>query len=133
MGCKKSNPVWKEFYMKKMNLSGLSTWQPRRPAAGLKRRIFASQPITPEHKSFWNLLVPAAACMVLSMFALNPGNTLAPLSHHLMGSLTLSNLSYSAFNSGDSQNAQNHLASLTFEWTNRSGLSSPIGFTSSTN
>ena len=116
-----------------MKLTGLSTWKLRQPAAGLRRRIFAARPVAPEHKYFWNLLVPAAACMMLTLLVLNSSNVLSPASHSLAGSLNLSNLSYSAFGSGGSQNAQNHMDSLTFAWTNRSGLSSPIGFTSSTN
>jgi len=75
------------------------------------------------------------ACLVLSLAVLNSGSSLTPtnLKHHLMGDLVLSNLSYSAFASGGAQTAQNHLDSLTFDWTNRSVLTSPIGFTSSTN
>ena len=113
----------------------MSTWQPRRPSAGLKDQIFARRATTPEDRSFWNLLVPAMACLVLSLAVLNSGSSLTPtnLKHHLMGDLVLSNLSYSAFASGGAQTAQNHLDSLTFDWTNRSVLTSPIGFTSSTN
>jgi len=116
-------------------LTGLTTWQPRRPAAGLKRRIFAARPATPEDKSFWNLLVPAMACLVFSLGIMNPGGGFSPASlrHHLLGDLVLSNLSYSAFASGGGQTPQNHLDSLTFDWTNRSVLTSPIGFTSLTN
>jgi len=117
------------------SLSGLSTWKPRPPAGGLKRRIFSARPATPEEKSFWNLLAPAMACMVLSLLVLNSGGPLMPggLKHHLIGDLVLSNLSYSAYASSGAQTPQNHLDSLTFDWTNHSGLASPIGFTSSTN
>ena len=116
-----------------MNLTVLPAWKPRPPAAGLRDRIFTARPATPEDRSFWNLLVPAAACMVLSLLALNSGNALLPLHHNLMGNLVLSNLSYSADASGGAQNVQNHVDSLTFESTNRSGFGSPVGFTSSTN
>jgi ABC-type uncharacterized transport system permease subunit len=114
----------------------LSAWSPRRPAAGLKARIFARHRAPAlEERSFWNLLVPALACLMLSLAVLNPSTFLSPASlrHHLMGDLVLSNLSYSAFASGSAQAPQNHLDSLTFDWTNRSLLASPIGFTSSTN
>ena len=117
-------------------MTGLTTWQPRRPAAGLKHRIFAQRAAAaPEHRSFWNLLVPAMACAMFSLAVLNPNGSLTPssLKHHLMGDLVLSNLSYSAFASSGQQNPQNHLDFLTFDWTNRSVLTSPIGFTSSTN
>jgi hypothetical protein len=114
----------------------LSAWQPRRPAPGLKARIFTShRRPAPEERSFWNLLVPALACVILSLGVLNPNTLLSPasLKHHLMGNLVLSNLSYSAYASSAEQTPQNHLDSLTFDWTNRSLLASPIGFTSSTN
>ena len=116
-------------------LTGWSAWKPRPPAAALKQRIFRAQPAAPEDRSFWNLLVPAMACAMLSLLVLNSGNALTAgsLKRHLMGDLVLSNLSYSAYASGGSQTAQNHLDSLTFDWTNRSVLTSPIGFTSSTN
>jgi len=112
----------------------MSAWQPRRPAAALKSRIFTKRRVAPEERSFWNLLVPAMACAMLTLAVLN-SNSLSPasLKHHLMGDLVLSNLSYSAFASGGDQAPQNHLDSLTFDWTNRSLLASPIGFTSSTN
>ena len=110
----------------------MSAWKPRRPSAALKQRIFTARPATPEHKSFWNLLAPATACMALSLLALNSGNGLT-LVHHPLGGQLLNNLNYSAFASGSAQTPQNHMDSLTFEWTNRSVLSSPIGFTSLTN
>jgi hypothetical protein len=113
----------------------LPAWKPRQPSAGLKERIFAARPSAPEARSFWNLLVPAMACMMLSLLVLNSSSPLAPgrLSHNSMGNLVLSNLSYSAYAAGGAQDPQNHLDSVTFDWTNHSGLTSPIGFTSSTN
>jgi hypothetical protein len=110
-------------------------WKPRQPAAGLKARIFAARRPAPEEKSFWNLLAPVTACMVLSLLVLNSGNNLAPagLKATLMADLILSNQNYSAYASGGSQNPQNHLDSLTFESTNRSVSTTFVGFTPSTN
>ena len=73
--------------------------------------------------------------MVLSLLVLNSGSNLAPVSlkQTLMADLILSNQNYSAYASGGSQNPQNHLASLTFEWTNRSASTTLTGFTQSTN
>lgn len=123
--------------MKKTNLptNPLSAWKLRPPAAGLKRRIFAAHPPVLEEKPFWNLLAPVTACAVLTLLALNSGNNLAPsgIKQNLMSGLILSNQSYSAYASGGSQNPQNHMASVTFDWTNQSASTSPIGFTSSTN
>ena len=116
-----------------MNLTVLSSWKPRPPGAGLKARIFAERALAPEHKSLSNLLVPAAACLMLTLWVMNSGSPLSASNHGLIGSLSLSNLSYSAFGTGGSQNAQNHMDSLTFASTNRGAFSSPVGFTSTTN
>jgi hypothetical protein len=73
--------------------------------------------------------------MVLSLLVLNSSSSLSParLNHGPVRNLVLSNLSFSAFTAGSAQDPQNHLESLTFDWTNHSGLTSPMGFTSSTN
>jgi hypothetical protein len=73
--------------------------------------------------------------MVLSLLVLNSSSSLSPaqLNRSQRGNLVLSNLSYSAYTAGSDQDPQNHLESLTFDWTNHSGLPSPMGFTSSTN
>jgi hypothetical protein len=75
------------------------------------------------------------ACMMLSLLVFNSTNwpTPARLNHNRVGYLGLSNLSYSADSAASAQNPQNHVDSLTFDWTNHGGLISPMGFTSSTN
>jgi len=116
-------------------LTPWSAWKPRPPAAGLKERIFDARPSAPAHKAGWDLLAPAMACVLLSLLILNANNALAPagLRRNLVADLVLSNQSYSAYAAGGPQSQQNHLDFLTFDWTNRSGLGSPVGFTSSTN
>lgn len=111
----------------------LPAWKPRPPASGLKQRIFAARRAEPEHK--FHLLVPAMACMVLSLLMLNAGGGLAPagLKHSLMADMILSNQNYSACAAADSQNPQNHLDSLSFGWTNQSASTTFIGFTPLTN
>jgi hypothetical protein len=47
--------------------------------------------------------------------------------------MILSNQNYAAYASGDGQTPQNHLAAVTFDWTNRSGFNSSISFTPTTN
>ena len=121
--------------MKKMNhpMPLLPAWQPRPPASGLKQRIFTARRSEPEHKL--HLLVPAMACMVLSLVVLNSNGSLAPagLKHSLMADMILSNQNYSACAAADSQNPQNHLESLSFGWTNHSASTTFTGFTQSTN
>jgi hypothetical protein len=50
-----------------------------------------------------------------------------------MMAMVLSNQSYAAYASGGQQTAQNHLAAVTFDSTNRSTFGSIIGFTPTTN
>ena len=123
--------------MNKLNhpLPQLPAWKPRPPAAGLKERIFAVRPSAPEEKSRWHLLVPAMACLLVSLLVLNSNNSLAParLNPNRLGNLCLSNLSCSAYAIGGTQDRQNHLDSVTIDWTNHSGLPFPMSFKSSTN
>ena len=48
-------------------------------------------------------------------------------------SLIMSNQSCAAYASGAAQSAQNHLATVTFDWTNHSEIKSIIGFKPTTN
>ena len=111
----------------------LPAWKPRPPGAALKQRIFTARRAEPQEK--FHLLVPALACMVLSLLVLNSSGSFGPasLKHTLTADLVLSNQDYSAYAAGGSQNPENHLASLTFEWTNQSASTTSMGFTSSTN
>ena len=110
----------------------LRSWRPRRPTARLKRRIFSSNPdsVAPSARWFWGCLAPAAACALFTMMALDSGTGLTerPLISNI-----LSNQNYAAYASGDGQIPQNHLAAVTFDWTNRSGFNSSISFTPTTN
>jgi hypothetical protein len=47
--------------------------------------------------------------------------------------MAMSNQNTAAYASGNGQVLQNHWASVTFDWTNRSVFNSSIGFTPSTN
>ncbi len=117
-----------------MNLpeTQLRSWRPRRPSAALKTRIFADTTETgvPSARWFWGCLAPAAACALLTLMAFNSSNNLAQ--KPLMGAV-LSNENYAAYASGGDQTPQNHLAAVTFDWTNRSGFNSSISFTPTTN
>src|SRR5208282_4178378 len=119
--------------MKETNLleTQLRSWQPRRPSAGLKRRIFSAQPGTPAAAVFLGWLAPVTACALLTLLIFNSGNGLPAVSssHGTMVAMILSNQNYAAYASDGSQNVQNRLATVTFDWTNRGASTSSIRFT----
>jgi hypothetical protein len=119
--------------MKEMNLpeTQLRSWQPRRPSAGLKRRVFSAQPGTPSVATLLGWLAPVTACALLTLLVFNPGNGL-PVgsgSHGAMMAMVLSNQNYAAYASDGPQNVQNRLSSVTFDWTNTGNSTSSIRFT----
>ena len=59
--------------MKEMNENQLLSWRPRRPSAGLKRRIlrFAGEAEVPTARWLWSCLAPTMACTLLTLMALN--------------------------------------------------------------
>ena len=118
-----------------MTEAQLRSWRPRRPAAGLKEKILnlaaATPGTTPAAAWWWRALAPAMACLLFTLMAFNhEGGGLG--AQPMMG-LVLSNQSYAAYASGASQPAQNHLAGVTFDWTNHSEIKSIIGFKPTTN
>ena len=122
--------------MKELNMTEtqLLSWRPRRPASGLKEKIFTAptNPTTAQAAAwFWGALAPAAACALLTLMGFNHGN--AGLEGKPMMALALSNQSYTAYDSENTQTAQNHLATVTFDSTNRNGFRSIIAFTPTTN
>jgi hypothetical protein len=120
--------------MKEMNLpeTQLRSWQPRRPSAGLKRRIFSAQPGTPPTAvTLLGWLAPVTACAVLTLLVFNPASSLPGSSagRGAVMAMVLSNQNYAAYASDGSQNVQNRLASATFDWTNRGSSTPSIRFT----
>ena len=119
--------------MKEMNEKQLLSWQPRRPSAGLKRRILAmaSGAEVPTARWLWSCVAPTMACALLTLMALNrDGNGLK--ADIPVGSI-MSNQDSAAFAAGGVQSKENHLAALTFGWTNGSVFRSSIRFTPTTN
>ena len=114
-----------------MTEAQLRSWQPRRPAAGLKRKIFAAKATAPAATWLWGALAPAAACILLTLTAFNHGSD--GFSSKPVMVMVLSNQNGSTSMADESQIAQNHLATVTFDWTNRSGFKSITGFTPTTN
>jgi hypothetical protein len=119
--------------MKEMNLpeTPLPSWRPRRPSAGLKRRIFSAQPATPTATAWLGWLAPATACALLTLLVFNSGNGLpaGSGSHGTMMAMILSNQNYAAFAPDGPQNVQNRLPTVTFDWTNSGVSTSSMGFT----
>lgn len=115
-----------------MDETQLSSWRPRRPSAGLKRRIFGfSRGSSAAAKWLVGTLAPTTACLALTLLMLNSGNGIIrpkPLATFVLG-----NQGAAAYASEDAQVAQNHLAGVTFEWTNHTGLQSSIRFAPTTN
>jgi len=116
-----------------MNLpeTQLRSWQPRRPSAGLKRRIFSARPDTPAPAAFLGWLAPVTACALLTLLVFNPASNLpgSSTSRGAMMGMVMSNQNYAAYASDGSQNVQNRLAGVTFDSTNRGSLPSTIRFT----
>jgi len=116
-----------------MNLpeTQLRSWQPRRPSAGLKRRIFSAQPGTPTAAAFLGWLAPVTACALLTLLVFNPANSLpsSSTSRGAMIAMVLSNQNYAAYAPDGSQNVQNRLSSVTLDWTNRGVSTSTIRLT----
>ena len=116
-----------------MNLpeTQLRSWQPRHPSAGLKRRIFSARPGVPASTAFLGWLAPVTACALLTLLVFNPGNGLhaGPANQGTVLAMMLSNQNYAAYASDGSQNVQNRLATVTFDWTNSGTSTSSVGFT----
>ena len=117
--------------MKEMNLleAQLRSWRPRRPSAGLKRRLFATRVgRVPQMAWFVGWLVPATACVTLTFLMFNSGNAIPgpSLRHNPMVASMLSNQSLLGSAPENPWKGQNELSSVTFDWTNRSGSTSSM-------
>jgi hypothetical protein len=105
----------------------LHSWQPRRPSARIKRRLFshaASGEITGLSLRW---LAPAAACLMLAltMASYQPGLTASSARQHAMMGLISSNISYTDILPANDNPGHNRITS-SFEWTNLSDFTSSI-------
>jgi hypothetical protein len=116
-----------------MTENQLRSWRPRQPSARLRHRILelAGEPETPTARWLWSGLVPTMACVLLTFMAFNRDDS--GLGPKLPLAFALTNQSDAAYATGGAQTPQNHLAAITFDWTNRSGFQSSIRFTPTTN
>jgi hypothetical protein len=111
----------------------LRSWRPRHPAAGLERRLFAAEAGAnlPTARWLWAGLAPAMAGVLLTLIVFNHENDelgTGPAMTHILG-----RQNSAAHVMDETQTAQNHLAAVTFEWTNQSNFNSSIRFTPPTN
>ena len=118
--------------MKEMNLpeTQLRLWRPRRPSAGLKQRIFIARVASlPQIARVLGWLTPATACVLLVFLVLNSEYTASIGASHQEPILAtiMSNQSYAAY-LANHRMGQNDLSAVTFDWTNRSGSTSSMGF-----
>jgi hypothetical protein len=102
----------------------LRSSQPRRPSAGLRRKLFGD-PVKATRRVAWFLgsLAPAAACLLLTISVFNPGNYGG--STHLEP-MVLGNQSSAVYASGNDGGTENNLFSVTFDWTNHGNFTSSI-------
>ena len=115
--------------MKEMNENQLLSWRPRRPSAGLKRRLLKLTGHDDVHSARWLLscVAPTMACALLTLMVFNRDGGV--LDSKVPMDLILSNQNNAAYATGGAGTEQNHLAVLTFDSTNRSNLGSSIRFT----
>jgi len=111
----------------------LRSWTPRRPSAALKRKLFAApETVSPQAvRWYWGALAPTMACVLLTLLTFGQGRD--GLGRAPLMATTFSNESGAVCAVDDSQTAQNHWASVTFDWTNRSDFKSSMRFQPITN
>jgi len=118
--------------MKKMSESQLLSWRPRQPSAGLKRRLrwLTEDVEVATARWLWSCVAPTMACALLALMALDrDDNSLHPRTPVAM---VVGDQSAAAFSAGGERMGQNHLAAITFGWTNCSDFRSSIRFTPTT-
>lgn len=113
------------------NEEQLLSWRPRRASDKLRQRLFAAGPPATNTRWFWGGLVPATACVLLTLMTVNRSNDNLGGGSRL--SLALSNLNSGPLAPADRQSAQNHNDFVTFDSTNNSIFNSNTRFTLVTN
>jgi hypothetical protein len=106
----------------------LRSLKPRRPSAGLERRIFIARAM-PRAMTWWvGSLAPVAACVALTFMIANSGGNFSGGSQDEspMMAMVLSNQNDAAYAAADSRRGENNWISATFDWTNRGDFTSSI-------
>ena len=110
-----------------MDENQLHGWRPRRASAGLKRRIF-SAPSAPSWPVWWDFskLAPATASLLFAVMLLHFNGVTWRESRSAIG-FNFSAGSNTVTFSDHAQERENHLATITFDWTNKGAFQSSIG------
>ncbi|MGD0207749.1 MAG: hypothetical protein ABSC89_09115 [Verrucomicrobiota bacterium] len=119
--------------MKEMNWleTQLNSWEPRRPSARIKRRLFPTPATRLEVAMAFNWLAPATVCMLLVLAVFKQENNISAASprHDPVVAMMMSNSSSVPYLTGGSSQIEHNILPATFESTNRSDSTSTIGFT----
>ena len=112
----------------KMLENQLHSWQPRRPAARIKRRLFPNASSSEFTGLSLRWLAPAAACLMLALTIASqqPGLSASSESHQAMMGLVSNNLSSTNLLPENENSGHNRISSTSFEWTNLSDFTSSI-------
>jgi hypothetical protein len=107
----------------------LSSWEPRRPSARIKRRLFPAPSNRLKVAMAFNWLAPATVCMLLALAVFKQENYISAASPRRdpAVALMLSNQSFIAYLTGGSPQIEHNILPATFESTNRSGSASTLG------
>lgn len=106
----------------------LHSWQPRRPSAKIKRRLFPSESAREAASLSLRWLAPMAACLVLALTVASkdPGLSASSVRREAMMGLISSNLNYTNILPKSDSPGRNSVLPTSFEWTNLSGITSSI-------
>jgi hypothetical protein len=122
--------------MNELNENQLRGWRPRRASAGLRRKIFRA----PEAAVLaWDFpkLAPAVACLFFALVTLHFNGAPGWRGTGANVYANFSSGSNSAAFSDRAQEPENHVARVTFDWTNhsvfKSSMRSPSGQMPATN
>jgi len=105
----------------------LRSWRPRRPSAGLERRLFGGRTrLVPKLTWLLGSLAPAVACALLTFLAVSRENSGGPLQPVTMIAMHSSNEGCAESDLAGLRKGENNWSVVTFDWTNRSGFTSSI-------
>src|SRR3569833_2945361 len=106
----------------------LHSWQPRRPSAKIKRRLFPTASAREAASLSLRWLAPAAACLVLALTVASkdPGFSASSARREAMMGLISSNLNYTNILPKSDSPGRNGVLPTSFELTNLSGITSSV-------
>jgi hypothetical protein len=107
----------------------LRSWQPRRPSAGLERKLFAApMQLAPKLAWAFGSLAPVAACVLLTLSNFNSGSVIPVNSagRETLAALISSNQSCAANLPGGFRGQENKVSAVIFDWTNHGNFTSSM-------